>query len=200
MLSWPPRHAADDGQRDQAQHIVDQRRRQDGVAHLGLQLAQLLERLHRDAHGGGGEDGADEHRLQEAGVHDHPHAGGEDRQSRAQGQRDEHAQERHQEARLAAVLELLDISPHAGGEHQHDDAQFAELGEELRLAQYVQHGRPQDQSGQQRPYHLGQSGSASSGSPAASCSAGSVPDPSDSDTTSSLLLFVRNRLRLRAIL
>ena len=42
-------HAADNGQSDQAQNVVDQCRRQDGVAHLGIQLAQLFQRLHSDA-------------------------------------------------------------------------------------------------------------------------------------------------------
>ena len=57
----------------------------------------------------------------------------EHRQTCAQHQWDDHAQQGHQEARLAAVLQLLDIGAHAGGEHQYDHAQLAELGEELRF-------------------------------------------------------------------
>ena len=56
--------ACDDRQYDQAHHIVDQRGGQDGVAHLGVELADFFEGFHRDGNGSGGENGADEDVLQ----------------------------------------------------------------------------------------------------------------------------------------
>ena len=53
------------------------------------------------------------------------------------------------------MLQLLNIGTHTGGEHQYNDTQLTELGQELRLCQNIQHGRTQDQSGQQRAHHLG---------------------------------------------
>ena len=125
--------ATDDGQGNQAQHVVDQSRRQNGVAHLGIQLADLLQCLHCDADGSCSKDGADEHILQKSAGLNHAGPVCEHRQTCAQHQWDDHAQQGHQEARLAAVLQLLDIGAHAGGEHQYDHAQLAELGEELRF-------------------------------------------------------------------
>ena len=57
------RHGGNQGQAHQAQHVVNEGRRQNGVARLCGQLADLTQRLHGNAHGGGGQHGAQEQAL-----------------------------------------------------------------------------------------------------------------------------------------
>ena len=88
-------HAADQGQGDQTQHIVDEGGGQDGIARLGLQLSHLLQCFNSDADGGGGEDRAHKYVLQETAAFDHSRFGSAPGQSRAHGQRDQYAQQGH---------------------------------------------------------------------------------------------------------
>ena len=150
-----PGHAGDDGEDDQAQHVVDEGRRQDGVAHPGIQLAQLLEGLYSDGHGGGGEDGADEDMLQ--------HHGGialtrgeQEAQGRAHSERHQHADEGHQKAGLPGVFQLPHVGGHAGAEHHDDDADLRDGVQEIAGLHNAQHPGPEDQAGQQRAHNLGQ--------------------------------------------
>ena len=53
------------------------------------------------------------------------------------------------------MLQFVDIRAHTGGEHQHDDAQFTELGNEIRFRQHVEACGAQDQASQQGAHHLG---------------------------------------------
>ena len=57
--------ADDEGEQQDAEHVVDDRGTENGGAHLALELAHFPESFHRNAHRGGGDDGADEHRLEE---------------------------------------------------------------------------------------------------------------------------------------
>ena len=128
MLSPPPARLLTRVEGNQAQHIVDQCGGQDGVAYLGLQLAHFLERLHRDADGGGRQDRADEHILQQAVAFDQ--ADGSSRPTPRPvpiSQGHDHAQQGDPEAGPAAVFQLLHVRPHTGGEHQHHNTQLAEL-------------------------------------------------------------------------
>ena len=68
--------------------------------------------------------------------------------------RHDHAEDRDHEARLAAVLELVDVRAHTGGEHQHDDTQFAELGNKISFCQNIQSRRAKDQARQQSAHYL----------------------------------------------
>ena len=146
--------AANERQGDQAEHIVDERGGQNRVAHLGLELFHLLERFDCNAHGRGRQDGADEDVFDKAGALDESQLIRAPCKRRAHQERHDHAEDRDHEARLAAVLELVDVRAHAGGEHQHDDAQFAELGNKFSFCQNIQSRRTQDQARQQSAHHL----------------------------------------------
>ena len=125
--------AANERQGDQAEHIVDERGGQNRVADLGLELFHLLERFDRDAHGRGRQDGADEDIFNKAGALDESELIRAPGKRRAHQEGHDHAEDRDHEARLAAVLELVDVRAHTGGEHQHDDTKLAELLGEFRF-------------------------------------------------------------------
>ena len=134
-------HAADDGQGDDAQHVIDDGSAQNGVARAGFQLAQLLQGLHGDAHRGGGEDNADEHVLQEhrgGGVRfDDPGLVEEIGQGKAAANGHQHADEGNDKGRLAAVLQLVYICFHAGAEHHHNDTYLRRVFDKFRLLNHV---------------------------------------------------------------
>ena len=119
--------AADEGEGNQTEHVVDQRGGEDGVADLRLELAHFLERFDRDADGGGRQDRADEDILEQVVAFDQADGVRAPRKARAHQQGDDHTQQGDPEAGPAAVFQLLHIRPHTGGEHQHHNTQLAEL-------------------------------------------------------------------------
>ena len=60
-------HAGDNGQGNNAEHVVDDGGAENGVACLGVELAHFLQGLDRDADGGSGQHNADKYILQERG-------------------------------------------------------------------------------------------------------------------------------------
>ena len=145
---------ADQSQRHKTQHIVDQGCCQNGVAHLRFQLTHLLQGLHRDADGGRRKDRTHKYIFQHTVALDQACGGSAPCQSRTHEQGHDHTQQSHPEASLAAVLQFVDVRSHTGGEHQHDDAQFAELGNKFSFCQNIQSRRAKDQARQQSAHYL----------------------------------------------
>ena len=139
---------------DETEHIVDERGSQNRVADLRFELFHLLERFDRDAHGGRRQDGADEDVFDKACALNEAKLVRAPRKRRAHEKRHDHAEDRDHEARLAAVLELVDVRPHTGGEHQHDDAQLAELRGKLRLRQQPKPRGAENEARDQRAHDL----------------------------------------------
>ena len=146
--------AAHKRERDEAEHIVNERSGQDRVANLGFELFHLLERFDRDAHGGRRQDGADEDIFDHAAALNEPRLCSAPGKARAHDKRRGHAEQGDHEARLAAVFKLLDVRAHTGGEHQHDDAKLAELRGELCLRQQAETRGAEDETGEQRAHDL----------------------------------------------
>jgi len=145
--------AAHKRERDEAEHIVNERSGQD-VANLGFELFHLLERFDRDAHGGRRQDRAGEDAFQKAGGLDEAKLICAPGKRRTHKERHDHTENGNHEARLAAVFQLLDVRSHTGREHQHDNAKLAELRRELRFRQKAKSCGAEDQARDQRAYDL----------------------------------------------
>ncbi len=114
------RHAGYKREADDAENIVNDSRSEDRVARFCSHAVHLLQGLHGDAHGGGGEDDTDEEVLKPGfgtGVVEHADDVADD-----QGNND--AKERNDEGLEACTAQVGDAGFQTGGEHDDDDAQF----------------------------------------------------------------------------
>lgn len=113
----------DDGQQEEAEHIVEDGRRDDDLAHLLVQQAEFGEHLDGDRHRGHREPDADDQRLRllETGFGEEDPGEGE-----AAGQWQQHAARRHREGfpRVPGDLPRPHLDP--GEQHEGEDAGLAD--------------------------------------------------------------------------
>lgn len=146
--------AGEEGQHHDAQNIVDEGGTEQGRAGLAFQLAHLVEGLHGDAHGGGGEDGAHKGGLQHV-------VGGElvlkeEKVYRAaQHHGDNNAHHGDAAGLKTGLLHLVQVRIDAGQEHDHDDTDLGGLHQKIRALQHAEAAGPQNNASQQCAHHLG---------------------------------------------
>ena len=116
--------AGDEGQHDQAEHVVEDGCAEDDPALRALGLAEILEHAGGDADAGGGQRGADEdmRRLRAAGQEP-----GRDSPAERQGRGD--TDERHEQGRGADPDEQADVGLEPHVEQQDEDS---DLGQDLK--------------------------------------------------------------------
>lgn len=147
--------ADDEGEQQDAEHVVDDRGTENGGAHLALELAHFPESFHRDAHRGGGDDGADEHRLEEGVRADGAEAVQAGVEQKSPGERDHDAHRRDEQGDRPGPLHFLEIGFQPRDEHEHDDAELRHLREEIARIDQVQDVRADQQAGDNFTDNLG---------------------------------------------
>ncbi len=150
-----PGHTGHKGEGHQPQHVVDQGGGQNGAPHPGVQPSQLLEGLHRNAHRGSGEYGAQKDVFQQSVIRQPPRQPRQPAEPGSHDQGDQHAAQGHAEARLSGAAQLPQVGAHTGGKEDDNDPQLADLSEKGRLRQHIQQSGTQHQARQQGPDNTG---------------------------------------------
>jgi hypothetical protein len=120
------------GKQDQAQDVIEDRRRDDDLAGPRLEPAEIHENAHRRRHRGYGEGRAQEESLSEECV-----GRGEKgpTQADAQSHRQNHTHDRHREGPSGVLDEPVRLQLHAGEQHDEEHAQVGDGVEYGTLAE-----------------------------------------------------------------
>ena len=146
--------AQNTGQHDNADHIVNDRRTDDGRAQESLERSQLLKGCHRDGDAGGCHDGTDKQgtvKLRAA------HGGKAIERAVKQGaahQRNGHAHAGDQRCNGTCLEQLPEIGAKAGGKHQQNHANLGKGGNAVAELNPVEHTGTYDQAGEDFAHHL----------------------------------------------
>ena len=135
------------GQHHDTDHVVDDRRAENGGAQLGFQLAQLLERFNGDRHAGGGHDHADKHCREKLRCADRRKAVKAHIQQRTADQRNQHAGAGDQQRLDARVQELFEVGAESCREHQQHHAQSGADVQKLIELDDAEHAGTHHESG-----------------------------------------------------
>jgi hypothetical protein len=133
----PRDQAVADREGEQAQHVVDDRRADDGPGGFRLQLPHLFQHIGRDGDARGGERRADEHGAGKGEPEQH---GCEV----AGGPWDDHAEQGdHEVLRLGDVLDAK-LQPY--DEQQHDRPEVGDAADKTRVGDEAEHARSHDKA------------------------------------------------------
>ena len=105
---------ADNSQCNQPKYIVYQRRRQNGIAHLRIQLSHFLERFHRNADRSRRQHSSHKHIFQKSAALNHAGDVGNPGKACSHHQGHYYTQQGHQKTGLAAVFQILNVRSHTG--------------------------------------------------------------------------------------
>ena len=146
--------AAEDGQHDDTQNVINEGGTEQRGTRPGLQLTHLVEGLHRNGYGGGGKHRAHKGRLQYIIKGELIHKK-EEIESSAQQQRHCHTGNRNDQRLDAGALYLLQVGINTGGKHEHDNADLRRLYQEVRALKHAEAAGAQNNTRQQGAHNLG---------------------------------------------
>ena len=143
----------DDGENDQADDVVQNRRRQNGSADFAVKLAEFFEGGHGERYAGGRQNDAVVKVLNHLfAVADSSEQAG---RAEAQSHRHDYAQKSDDDGRFAGRANPLEVGFETCGKHYENHADLGYAGKQIAVAHPAQKVRPQNKPRKKRAYNFG---------------------------------------------